>query len=343
MIKKKELTIYDIARELNISPATVSRALKNNPAISSETRALIQNLAKKQGYRPNTFARNLRNRKTNTIGVIIPRLDSFFMSTVLAGMESVVNPAGYHLLINQSNENIQNERANAETLFNNRVDALIVSLAADTTDISHFDSFFSKNVPVFFFDRVCENKQCRKYVIDNYKGGYLIAKHLIGENCKRIVHITGNLTKNVYSDRLNGYKKALEESNLEYNPEYVFSCNLSLQAGIDLVSDILSLNPRPDAIFVANDTCAAGCIIELKKRNIKVPEDIAVAGFNNDPVAIIVEPNLTTIDYPGHEMGKAVATDLINYLTGVVKENLPEKVIIDSGIIIRESTKKHKR
>lgn len=342
-MKKKDLTIYDIAKELNISPATVSRALKNNPAISAETRKTIQNLAKNQGYRPNTFARNLRNRKTNTIGVIIPRLDSYFMSTVLAGMESVVNPAGYHLLINQSLENTQNEIANAETLFNNRVDALIVSLASDTVDLTHFFPFFSKNVPVIFFDRVCNLETCRKYVIDNFNCGYQVTKHLIEEKCRNIVHITGNLSKNVYNDRFNGYKKALSDYNISFNPEYIFSdSKLTLQSGIDVVEKILSFNSVPDAIFVANDTCAAGCILELNKRNINVPGQIAVAGFNNDPVAIIIEPNLTTINYPGNELGKLLATDLINYLKGITKENTSQKIVINSELIVRNSTKRIK-
>lgn len=339
MIKKKDFTIYDIARELSLSPATVSRALKNNPAISTETRLLIQDVAKKLGYRPNTFARNLRNRRTNTIGVIIHRLDSHFISTVLAGIESVTNPAGYHLLINQSLENAENEKSNAETLFNNRVDALIVSLAANTIDISHFDPFLAKNVPVVFFDRISESDHCGRYVINNIDGGYRITKHLLDQNCRRIIHITGNLTKNVYFDRLEGYKKALTEYGVPFNNDYIISRDLTLQSGIDIVDHILKFDPRPDAIFVANDTCAAGCIIELKKRNISVPGDIAVAGFNNDPVSIVVEPNLTTINYPGNDMGKLLAEDLIEYLKGV-KEKQIQKVIIKSDLIIRDSTKR---
>ncbi len=338
MINKKDITIYDIARELNLSAATVSRSLRNNPVISIKTRQLVQELALKKGYRPNSVAHNLRKQKTNTIGMIVPRLDSYFISTVLAGIETVLNPAGYHLIISQSFESSQKEIENAMTMFNNRVDALIVSLAADTTDISHFEPFMAKGVPVFFFDRVCSQEICQKFVLDNYKAGYEMTKHLIEQKSRRIVHITGNLTKNVYIDRMNGYRQALEDYGITYNPAYVISNNLSLQAGIDAARQILAMKPLPDAIFAANDLCASACLVTIKEKGVRIPDDIIVGGFNNDPVSRLVEPRLTTINYPGENMGKMLASKLIDKLQGSLPDDFPANQIIKSELIVRAST-----
>jgi LacI family transcriptional regulator len=340
MSHKKDITIYDIARELELSAATVSRSLKNNPAISNKTRMMVQELAKTSGYRPNTVARNLRRQKTNTIGMIVPRLDSNFISTVLASIENVINPAGFHLIISQSFENVQKEIANALTMFNSRVDALIVSLAADTVDTSHFEPFASKGVPVFFFDRVCEKESCQNFVLDNFEAGYEITKHLIEQNCRKIIHITGNITKNVYADREKGYLNALEDYGITFHPEYILTNNLSLQAGIEAAEKILSFKPLPDGIFIANDMCAAGCMITLKEKGIKIPDEIAIAGFNNDPVSRLVEPRLTTVNYPGDLMGKFVATSLIDKLNGKLPADMPRTRIIKSEVLKRASTMK---
>src|ERR1700704_3539994 len=167
MNPNKEITIYDLARKLKISPATVSRGLKDHPGISKKTKKRIYDLAREMGYRSNNFARNLRKQTTDTIGVIVPRLNSYFMSTVIAGMEKVANSAGYNLIISQSSESGKQEMASAATMFNNRVDGLLVSLAYDTENIAHFDVFFNKNVPLIFFDRVVDNKKCTNVLIDN--------------------------------------------------------------------------------------------------------------------------------------------------------------------------------
>src|SRR4029453_19019848 len=157
MFKGKEVTIYDLADKLNISIATVSRALKDDPVVNKKTKKKIFELAEKMGYRSNHFARNLRNQRTETIGVIVPRLNSYFMSTVIAGIESIVNSEGYNLIISQSSESPTKEVASPKTIFNNRVDGLLVSLAYDTDDIKHFDQFFKKNIPLIFFDRVVDH------------------------------------------------------------------------------------------------------------------------------------------------------------------------------------------
>src|ERR1700677_4408727 len=211
---EKEVTIYDIAKKLNISAATVSRGLKDHPGINKNTKKKILAAAAEMGYRTNSFASNLRKKSSHIIGVIVPRLNSSFMSDVIAGIEKVVNEANYNLFISQSLESMKKEVSNAKAMFNNRVDGLMVSLAYDTTNIDHFEAFVNRGVPVIFFDRIQEHKQCPSIFIDNYKAGYSITTHLIEQGCKRIMHIGGNQLRNVYSERFNGYKKALSDHNL---------------------------------------------------------------------------------------------------------------------------------
>ena len=342
MEKEKEVTIYDLARKLNISIATVSRALKDDPVVSKKTKKKIFDLAEEMGYRSNHFARNLRNQRTDTIGVIVPRLNSYFMSTVIAGIENVANSEGYNLIISQSSESAQKEMNSAKTMFNNRVDGLLVSLAYDTEDISHFDTFYRKGVPIIFFDRVAEQDMGTNVLIDNRKAAYEATKHLIQQGCKRIAHITATPKRNVYIDRLEGYKKALADHNLPFTDDLLIIGNLSQEAGAAAAEQITAMKHRPDGVFVANDNCAVGCILALKQAGVKIPEDIAFVGFNNDPVSKVVEPNLTTINYPGYEMGEVAARNLINHLNGIATITTTNTILLRSELIVRGSSKKIK-
>jgi LacI family transcriptional regulator len=336
----KEVTIYDIAREMGVSAATVSRSLKNHPSISEKVKKKIKEKAEAMGYRSNTFASNLRTKRTFTLGVIVPRLDSNFMSTVLAGIEKIANDCGYNLIISQSFESQKKEVANTITMFNSRVDGLIVSLASDTTDMNHFLRFLDKKIPVLFFDRVCDKLECISVVIDNFKMGYEVTKHLIEQGCRSIMHITGNQNRNVYLDRFRGYKSALEEFNLIVNPEMVIETNLSIDDGINIAHEILKSEKRPDGIFIANDACAAGCLTTLKSNGIRIPEDISIAGFNNDPISQLLEPKLTTVNYPGMEMGEMVTKFMINHLNGSSNLSITNQIILQAELLIRESTLK---
>ncbi|MDF2192289.1 LacI family DNA-binding transcriptional regulator [Paraflavitalea sp. CAU 1676] len=342
MEKEKEVTIYDLARKLNISIATVSRALKDDPVVSKKTKKKIFDLAEEMGYRSNHFARNLRNQRTDTIGVIVPRLNSYFMSTVIAGIENVANNEGYNLIISQSSESAQKEMNSAKTMFNNRVDGLLVSLAYDTEDISHFDTFYRKNIPIIFFDRVAEKDMCTNVLIDNRKAAYEATRHLAQEGCRRIAHITATPKRNVYIERLEGYKKALAEFDLPFSDDLLIIGNLSQEAGTLAAEKILAMDPRPDGVFVANDNCAVGCMLALKQAGIRIPEDIAFVGFNNDPVSKVVEPNLTTINYPGYEMGEVAARNLINHLNGIATITATNTILLRSELIVRGSSKKSK-
>jgi LacI family transcriptional regulator len=342
MTREKDITIYDLARKLNISSATVSRALKNDPVVNKKTKKKIADLAEEMGYRSIHFARNLRNQTTQTIGVIVPRLNSYFMSTVIAGMENVVNNEGYNLIISQSSESVLKEKSSAATMFKNRVDGLLVSLAYDTDDITHFEPFFKKNIPLLFFDRVTHYKKCSNILIDNRKAGYEATVHLISQGCKKIVHITATPKRNVYIDRLQGYRQALADHSIKFKEEYLIINNLSQEAGSSAAAVIMKMNPLPDAVFVANDNCAVGCMMALKRAGIRIPQDIAFVGFNNDPVSKVIEPNLTTINYPGYEMGQAAAHNLINHLNGTSIIKTANTILLHSELIVRASSTRTK-
>ena len=343
MVKTREITIYDLAQRLGISVATVSRALKDDPVVSKKTKKKIFDLAEELGYRSNHFARNLRNQRTDTIGVIVPRLNSYFMSTIISGMENVANSNGYNLIISQSSESVMKEIANARTLFNNRVDGLLVSLAYDTDDISHFDAFFKKNIPVIFFDRVEQHESSTQILIDNRQAAFEATEHLIKQGCKRIAHVTATPKRNVYIDRLHGYKQALARHDIPFREDYLVINNLSFESGAEAASLIRELNPMPDGVFVANDNCAVGCMVSLKQSGIRIPDDIAIVGFNNDPVSKVVEPNLSTINYPGHEMGEVAAWNLINHLNGVAPLHTTNRIILRSELVVRASSQKVKK
>ncbi len=340
MNQDKEVTIYDIAARLNISPATVSRGLKNYRHISKNTTKKIHEAAKEMGYRSNSFASNLRTKRSNTLGVIVPRLNSYFMSGVLAGMENVAQDAGYNLIISQSLETLKKETANADTMFNSRVDGLLVSLSYDTKNINHLQQYINKKVPLVFFDRVFETDQCTSIVIDNVKAGYEITKHLIEQGCKRIVHITAKTELATYTDRLEGFKQALLEAGLPFTKDSIINTNLSENDGITAAEIILKMNPMPDAVFAANDSAAVGCMAKLIQEGIKIPGDIAVAGFNNDPISRIIQPNLTTINYPAYDMGQLAAKSLIDHLDKQTSIHTTNSIILKSELIIRASSQK---
>ena len=337
---QKEVTIYDIAKQLQLSPATVSRALNDHPAINQLTKATIASKAAEMGYRSNRFASNLRRQRTQTIGVIVPRLDSVFMSTVLSGMEKVANESNYNLIISQSLESVRKEIANAKTMFDSRVDGLLVSLASDTENLDHFNTFFRKGIPLILFDRVMAQKQCTNIVIDNVKAGYDATIHLIKQGCKRIMHVSGNLKRNVYADRLKGYRMALLEHGLLSGDELERSTNLTRQDGLDTAEYIKGMPNPPDGLFIASDFCTVTCMSALKQVGFFIPNDIAVVGFNDDPVSVVIDPGLTTIHYPGQEMGEVAAQTLINHLNGLLRLSTTNTILLNYELVVRGSSQR---
>jgi LacI family transcriptional regulator len=335
----KDVTIYDVAEALNISPSTVSRGLKDHPHIHKETKKKIKAAAKEMGYQQNKFASSLRKRRTETIGVVVPKLNSYFMATVISGVEKITNRHGYGLIISQSQESGKQEISCVSTLFDSRVDGMLVSLAFDTKNLDHFDKLFRNDIPVVFFDRVADCHGCMSVIIDNYKAGYEVTSHLIEQGCKRIIHLGGNLLRNVYSERFRGYKQALHDNGIEFNQKLVFITDLTGQSGREIMKKVFKMNLQPDGIFAANDTSAVATMVEMQEAGVKIPDDIAVAGFNNEPISQVIRPNLTTVDYPAREIGEIAATALIDKLNNSQSINY-STIVLKHSLIIRQSSLK---
>ena len=342
MAKDKEVTMYDIAKKLNISTGTVSRGLQDHPAISKKTKKRILETVREMGYRANHFASNLRQQNTKTIGVIVHELNSSFITSVLAGIEKITAEAGYDLIIAHSGESAVKEAANAKNLFYKRVDGLIASLSSDTKSLEHYQPFTDKGIPLIFFDRVEQDGNSTVVVIDNAKCGYIATRHLIDEGCRRIAIITSSLNRNVYAQRFKGYQDALFDNKLPFNDDMLIVGGLTEADGIAAAKRIIAMNPLPDGVFITNDFVAAVCMRVFRLHGLSVPDDIAIVGFNNDAISNLVDPALTTINYPGIDMGEIAARSLINHLKGISDIHQTNMIVVRSGLIVRNSSVKRK-
>lgn len=343
---EKEVTIYDIAKGLGVSPTTVSRALNNHPAVKEKTKKKIFDAASELGYQSNIFAANLRSKRSNNIGVIVPSLNSNFQASVLAGMEKIASEAGFNLVISQSLESSEKEIANTKSMFNSRVDGLLISLASAADNLEHFAPFYKRGIPVIFYDRIANTDISTGVAIDNIQSAQIATNHLIDQGCKRIVHVLGSTEVSVYAERLKGYKYALIDKNIPFEDSLVIVLSdINEEAGEKIVSQILKMDPLPDGLFVSNDACAASCLNHLKMNGIRVPQDIALVGFNNEIISRLVEPKITTVNYPGYEMGEVAMKNLINHLDEPDTTTLQNtnKITLRSELIIRESSLKIKK
>lgn len=343
-MKFNQVTIKDIARELGISPSTVSRALKDHPDISVETKKAVNELADKLNYQPNIVALSLRQKKTNTIGVIIPELVHFFFSTVISGIEDVAHQAGYNVILAQSNEAYPREVAHVKALFNSRVDGMLISLARETTNFDHIESIISKGVPIVFYDRMYNSPTASKVIVDDYAGAKEAVNHLIDQGCKKIAHMVGAPTLMISKDRLRGYKDALTEHGIAVDEKLILACDSgTFEEGKEVARKLLASKTPIDAIFTNNDPMAMGAMVAIKEKGLSIPEDIAVVGFSNWFFGELMEPSLTTIDQPGFEMGQEAARLLIRQIERKDKEQeeLPvETKVLKTRLIIRNSSLK---
>jgi Transcriptional regulators len=343
-MKFNQVTIKDIARELGISPSTVSRALKDHPDISVETKKAVNELADKLNYQPNIVALNLRQKKTNTIGVIIPEIVHFFFSTVISGIEDVAYEAGYNVILAQSNESYEREATDMKALFNSRVDGLLLSISRETTNFDHIESIISKGLPIVIYDRMYNNPNMSNVIVDDYAGAKEAVNHLISQGCKRIAQINAAPNLIISIDRLKGYTDALKEHNLPVDESLIIDCTSgTFEEGKKAVKKLLSLPKPPDAIFANSDPLAMGAMMMIKERGLKIPQDIAVVGFSNWSFGELMEPSLTTVDQPGFEMGQEAARLLIRQIEMRAKDEsdpLPETKILKTKLVIRNSSLK---
>lgn len=339
-MENSKVTIHDIAKELNIDSSTVSRALSDNPRVTKKTKERILEKAKEMGYQRNLLASSLRNNKTNTIGVIVPRISRHFFSSAIAGIEETAYEAGYNVIICQSLEQLNREQKIANTLLANRVDGVLISVSMETTDSDYLQIFKKNGTPLVFFDRHCDIPGNSNVVIDDFQGGFDATEHLILQGCKKIAHFSGPQELEIYKNRYKGYKSALEKHNIQLDNNLVIPSKLMEIDGIESAKKLLSQPISIDGIFSSNDTAAISALQYLKGEGIKIPEDIAIVGFSNEPISSVIEPSLTTIDQPGFEMGKIAANLLLAQINDKPDAIVAETIILKPVLIKRNSSNK---
>lgn len=341
MIKKT--TIHQIAKALDIDSSTVSRALNNSDRVKAKTKKRVLDKARELGYTRNMLASNLRRNKSNTIGVVVPRISRHFFSSTIAGIEEMAYKAGYNVLICQSLEELAREKKILNNLMANRVDGILISVTMETYDNSHLIKCFENGTPLVFFDRHVEGmKQTGKVLIDDVKGGFKATEHLIAQGCRKIVHFTAPLDVEIYKNRHEGYRKALEKYNLDYDKNLVLVSKLSKEDGYLMAEKIVNEFDGVDGIFSANDFAAIGAMNYLKGIGKKIPDDIAIAGFSNEPTSAVIEPSLTTVDQSGTEIGRLACNLLLDYFENGNTLINDKTIMIQPKLIVRDSTRKIK-
>jgi DNA-binding LacI/PurR family transcriptional regulator len=338
-MKKSRTSITDIAKELNISPSTVSRALNNHPAISTQTRGAVIELARKLNYQPNLLALNLLRNRTNLIGVIVPEITSYFFSSIISGIQDLLNPLGVNMIIGQSNESYDEEKSIVNTFASIRVDGFLISPSSETKNFDHLQMLASNNIPLVIFDRDCEVMEVDKVFVDEYNGAFQAVEHLIKSGCRRIAHIAGSPTLSTSRHRLDAYKDALKLHNIPVLEEYIVeSKGFAPEHGIDPTKKLLALPNPPDAIFTINDGVAIGAMYIIKNSGIVIPDQISIIGFDDDPHSSYFKPSLSTVWQPTYEMGMLSARILMkrvnsnNNLSKIRVEKLfPELIIRGSS------------
>ena len=337
-MQRNRVTIKDIARELGVSPSTVSRAMKDHPDISPETKKLVNDLVEKLKYRPNAVALSLRSRKTNLIALVVPEIVHHFFSSVISGIEEVAQEAGYHVMIFQSNESYEREMAIAESLTSIPIDGLLVSIAKTSRKFGHFRDLMNQGIPLVFFDRASEEIDTDKVIVDDFTGAYNAVEYLIRTGCKRIAHFGAPQHLQIGYQRKRGYISALEKHGIEPVEELMIKCD-SLAEALELTPGIMRLDKPPDAIFAVNDLTASGVMKVLKQLRYRIPDEVSVIGFTDGLVASIIDPGLTSVSQHGFEMGKRALNMLLQRMD-VLEENVPARTeIIPTELIVRESTR----
>jgi LacI family transcriptional regulator len=337
----EKVTIIDIAKELKVTAATVSRALNNHPGISAETKQKVAEVANRLNYRTNKIASSLRSGKSHAIGVLIPSAEINFFGSVIHGIEQMANINGYNVLIYQTNESRDYEVKGIETFLSARVDGILVSIAKETTDYSHFTEIRKRGVPIVFFDRAIDDLGISSVTINDYKGAFMATEHLIKQGYKRIAHIAGPQHIKLFNDRLKGYMGALQANKIAIDPELIFTGNVSIDAGKRAVKCFFEKEEKPDAAFAVEDFTALGALKELKDRAVKVPEEFGLVGFANELFGEHITPSLSTIDQQTVLMGKKSFDLLLSMISRGNKDTLPQKIILEPIPVFRKSSVKN--
>lgn len=334
---KRQITIKDIAEKLGISTSTVSRALKDHPDISLKTREAVKELSTILGYKPNLIALNLKHSRSNTIGVVVPEVEHYFFSSIINGIEEVAYKDNYSVMLFQSNESYMREVLNAQTLLANRVDGVLASFSKETRDFSHFRQLVENEIPLVFFDRVVPDLHADSIVVDDYQGAYDAVTHLIDRGCRKIAFYSAPQHLLIGKNRHEGYRKALENKGIPYTPELVYSCD-TYDTAMKISASVLKKHDRPDGIFTVNDLTGIGVLKVALKLGLKVPNDLKIAGFGNSQSSSICQPELTSVDQFGFELGKRATTLLLKRIKLQSFDYTTEKITIKTQLVIRGTT-----
>lgn len=340
MENKKKSTIKDIAAVLGLTPSAVSKALNNHPRISDKTKMAVKEVAAELDYQPNYLSSALRKGKSNLVGVIIPRVNSHFFSSVVENIEKVLNLNGYNIIMTQSNELYAKECQEIDTLLKIQVDGIIASMANETTNLEYYEKIKSKGTELVLFDRGEEELNVDYVGIDDYKSSLLVVDHLVSQNYKCIAHIAGFKHIRIYKERIRGYKDALEESGLEVKENWIIESNLRLEDGRRIMQQLLDSPERPDAVYVAGDYAALGALQVLLENNIKVPEEMALIGFSNELFTSLTQPSISTIEQHSAKIGKLAAEAFLERMNNPKKKSI-NRIILEPELIIRQSSNRN--
>ena len=333
------ITITDIARELKITAATVSRALNDHPAIKEETKKAVRAIASKLNYQPNKLASSLRLGRTNIIGVIIPSAEINFFGSVVHGIEKVANENNYNVLIYQTNELYEYEKRGVQTFLQARVDGVLASISKETINLNHYAEIKERGVPLILFDRVTDALEVSSVVVNDYAGAFAATKHLIEQGCKKIAHIGGQQHVNIFNQRLKGYIDALNVHNIAVNEDWIIHGKVSIESGRECMQQLLSMRHQPDAIFAVEDFTALGAIQAIKAVDKKIPGDIAIIGFANEAFGEYITPSLSTVNQQTARMGQEAANLFFERLGSLDQYAVPpRKLVLQPELICRNSS-----
>lgn len=340
-MKKGPVTIRDIALKLNISISTVSRALRGVPEVNPETKKAVLEMAKKLHYEPNYVAQSLRKNKTNTLGIIVPDLVTHFFSSNISGIQEMAARNGYNVMICQSNESLETEISNINTLVGSRVDGLLISLSRETNTYEHLEFLVERSIPLVLFDRIYEKLKTTKITVDDHDGAFNATEHLIRQGCKRIAHLSGPPELSISKNRLQGYLDALKANNVEVKEELIIHSSLAKEDVIDQTQRLLNMPEPPDALFAINDPVAIQAMLVLEEKGVRIPEEVAVVGFTNEPASALIKPSLTTVAQPAYQMGQIAASHILTQINQP-DDFIPQNIILNTHLIIRSSSQKRK-
>ncbi len=341
MSDKTPLTMKDIARELGISVATVSRALKDSPRISEERRRLIQQYAREHNFYPNAIGEALRHSRvmpSRIIGVIVPEFTHYYFSSILTGIEEAAMAHGYYIMVALSNEQYEREARICEMFHRQKVCGVIVSQAKDTKDYSHFQKLIDSRIPIVFYDRICTGVNASRVVVDDYMGAFNAVSYLINTGCRRIAFFGSPMQLEISKNRFNGYKDALLKQGLPYDEHLTRICDNRRDAEM-ITPELFDGDYYPDAFFAVNDDTAIGILYTVKRMGLRVPEDISICGFTNGQRAVACDPMLTTVEQRGYRVGEEAVEILIDKVEGRIPLEKIEKRVVRTSLIIRGTTR----